>query len=114
MRDGELLRPDWRTRFAAAKIASTPMFLVVSGAFIGCTIGTIVFSFTRSAALPTYNFIGWAQYDRLFHTVRWTISVKNLAVYGVCSLFFSFTVGFLLAVFLVFLFWFVFVFFSFF
>lgn len=98
--NGELMRPDWLTRFAAAKIASTPMFLVVIGAFIGCTIWTIVFSFTRSAALPTYNFIGWAQYDRLFHTARWTISVKNLAVYGVCSLFFSFTVGFLLAVFM--------------
>jgi len=98
--DGELVRPDWLTRFAAAKIASAPMFLVVIGAFIGCSIWTIVFSFTRSAALPTYNFIGWAQYDRLFHTARWTISVKNLAVYGVCSLFFSFVVGFLLAVFM--------------
>ena len=98
--DGELVRPDWLTRFAAAKIASAPMFMVVIGAFIGCSIWTIVFSFTRSAALPTYNFIGWAQYDRLFHTVRWTISVKNLAVYGVCSLFFSFVVGFLLAVFM--------------
>jgi len=79
--DGELVRPDWLTRFAAAKIASAPMFLVVIGAFIGCSIWTIVFSFTRSAALPTYNFIGWAQYDRLFHTARWTISVENLAVY---------------------------------
>jgi glucose/mannose transport system permease protein len=98
--DGELVRPDWLTRFAAAKIASAPMFMVVIGAFIGCSIWTIVFSFTRSAALPTYNFIGWAQYERLFHTVRWTISVKNLAIYGVCSLFFSFTVGFLLAVFM--------------
>lgn len=100
VRNGETIRPDWLTRFAAAKIASGPMFLVVIGAFIGCTIWTITFSFTRSAALPTYNFIGWAQYERLFKTVRWTISVKNLAVYGVCSLFFSFVVGFLLAVFM--------------
>jgi glucose/mannose transport system permease protein len=100
VRNGETVKPDWLTRFAAAKIASGPMFLVVLGAFIGCTIWTITFSFTRSAALPTYNFIGWAQYDRLFHTARWSISVKNLAVYGVCSLFFSFVVGFLLAVFM--------------
>jgi glucose/mannose transport system permease protein len=100
VRNGETIRPDWLTRFASAKIASGPMFLVVIGAFIGCTIWTITFSFTRSAALPTYNFIGWAQYERLFKTVRWSISVKNLAVYGVCSLFFSFTVGFLLAVFM--------------
>jgi len=73
----------------------------VIGAFIGCSIWTIVFSFTRSAALPDpQHFIGWAQYERLFKTARWTISVKNLAVYGVCSLFFSFIVGFLLAVFM--------------
>jgi glucose/mannose transport system permease protein len=100
VRRGEVVRPDWVTRFAAAKVASAPMFMVVLGAFIGCSIWTIVFSFTRSAALPRTDFIGWAQYERLFKTARWIISVKNLAVYGVCSLFFSFVVGFLLAVFM--------------
>jgi glucose/mannose transport system permease protein len=98
--NGRTVRPDWLTRFAAAKIASGPMFMVVLGAFIGCSIWTIVFSFTRSAALPRPDFIGWAQYERLFKTARWIISVKNLAVYGVFSLFFSFIVGFLLAVFM--------------
>jgi len=100
VRNGHTIRPDWLTRFAAAKIASGPMFMVVLGAFIGCSIWTIVFSFTRSAALPRPEFIGWAQYERLFKTARWIISVKNLAVYGVFSLFFSFVVGFLLAVFM--------------
>jgi glucose/mannose transport system permease protein len=98
--NGRTVRPDWLTRFAAAKIASGPMFMVVLGAFIGCSIWTIVFSFTRSAALPRPDFIGWAQYERLFKTARWIISVKNLAIYGVFSLFFSFIVGFLLAVFM--------------
>ncbi len=98
--NGEIIRPDWLTRFSAAKIASAPMFLTVLGVFIGGTIWTIVYSFTRSASLPTNDFIGFAQYERLFKTVRWSISVKNLAVYGVFSLSLSFVVGFLLAVFL--------------
>ena len=45
--------------------------------------------------------VGWAQYERLlFRTPRWSISVRNLALYGVFSLTFSFIIGFLLAVFM--------------
>lgn len=97
-RRGQTVRPDWLTRFAAAKLASVPLFLVVIVVFIGCSIWTIAFSFTNSTSLPNGDFVGFKQYDRLFHTLRWTISVKNLAVYGVTSLLFSFVIGFLLAV----------------
>lgn len=102
MRNGETVRPDWVTRFGAAKVASIPLFLVVLGVFIGGTIWTIVFSFTGSTGFPLMNkWVGWAQYERLlFRTPRWSISVKNLAVYGVFSLSFSFIIGFLLAVFM--------------
>jgi glucose/mannose transport system permease protein len=101
VRNGETVRPDWVTRFGAAKVASIPLFLVVLGVFIGGTIWTIVFSFSNATGFPTFEFIGWAQYERLlFRTPRWSISVKNLAVYGVFSLVFSFLIGFLLAVFM--------------
>jgi glucose/mannose transport system permease protein len=102
MRNGETIKPDWITRFGAAKVASIPLFLVVLGVFIGGTIWTIVFSFTGSTGFPLMNdWVGWEQYERLlFRTPRWSISVRNLAVYGVFSLVFSFLVGFLLAVFM--------------
>jgi glucose/mannose transport system permease protein len=102
VRNGETVKPDWITRFGAAKIASIPLFLVVLGVFIGGTIWTIVFSFTGSTGFPLMNdWVGWDQYERLlFRTPRWSISVKNLAVYGVFSLGFSFLIGFLLAVFM--------------
>ncbi len=102
VRNGETVRPDWITRFGSAKIASIPLFLVVLGVFIGGTIWTIVFSFTGSTGFPLMDsWVGWDQYERLlFRTPRWSISVKNLAVYGVFSLTFSFLVGFLLAVFM--------------
>jgi glucose/mannose transport system permease protein len=102
MRNGETVKPDWITRFGAAKVASIPLFLVVLGVFIGGTIWTIVFSFTGSTGFPlTNDWVGWEQYERLlFRTPRWSISVRNLAVYGVFSLVFSFLIGFLLAVFM--------------
>jgi glucose/mannose transport system permease protein len=102
VRNGETVKPDWITRFGAAKVASIPLFLVVLGVFIGGTIWTIVFSFTGSTGFPlTDNWVGWDQYERLlFRTPRWSISVKNLAIYGVFSLTFSFLIGFLLAVFM--------------
>jgi len=93
-------RPNFLTRNTQAKLASVPMFLVVLGVFIGGSIWTIVYSFTRSASLPVMDWIGFAQYDRLFKTTRWVISVKNLALFGVFQLTFSFVVGFLLAVFM--------------
>jgi glucose/mannose transport system permease protein len=102
VRNGETIRPDWVTRYGAAKVASIPLFLVVLGVFIGGTIWTIVFSFTGSTGFPLMNnWVGWDQYERLlFRTPRWSISVRNLAIYGVFSLTFSFLLGFLLAVFM--------------
>jgi glucose/mannose transport system permease protein len=102
VRNGETVKPDWITRFGAAKVASIPLYLVVLGVFIGGTIWTIVFSFTGSTGFPLMDkWVGWAQYERLlFRTPRWSISVRNLAVYGVFSLVFSFLIGFLLAVFM--------------
>ena len=89
------------TRNTQSKIASLPMILVVvQASSSAASIWTIIWSFTDSGMFPGFHFVGWDQYARLFRTIRWSISVKNLAVYGVVELFFSFVVGFLLAVFM--------------
>jgi glucose/mannose transport system permease protein len=74
------------------------MVLTVIVVFVGCTLWTVLYSFTDSKLLPSQNFIGLAQYQRLFTTDRWDASIFNLAIYGVLSLIFSFVVGFTLAV----------------
>ena len=81
-----------------AKIAALPMVATVLVVFVGCTIWTIYYSFTNSKLLPTGKFIGFAQYERLFATSRWNVSVWNLVAYGSMSLVFTLTIGFLLAV----------------
>ncbi|QYO78242.1 carbohydrate ABC transporter permease [Devosia salina] len=81
-----------------AKIAALPMMATVLIVFIGCTIWTIYYSFTNSKLLPTGKFIGFEQYERLFSTSRWNVSVTNLISYGAMSLVLTLSLGFLLAV----------------
>ena len=80
-----------------AKAASLPMILVALVLFVGGSLWTIVHSFTSSRLLPRLNFVGLDQYERLWDTGRWIISIKNLAIYGVFSLAFTLTIGFILA-----------------
>ncbi len=84
-------------RNLSAKIAAIPMIATALIGFVGCTIWTVVYSFTKSRTLPVENFVGFDQYVRLFKTPRWLISIENIAIFGICSLAFSLIVGFLLA-----------------
>lgn len=93
----EARRPSRLFRNLTAKIASIPMVLTAVVIFIGCTGWTILHSFTNSRLLPKLDFVGLAQYDRLWGTRRWLISIENLAIYGACSLVLSLVIGFTLA-----------------
>ena len=86
-----------RMRYINAKIASIPMILTALVVFVGGTSWTVVHSFTSSKLLPKLNFVGFDQYERLWHTKRWIISIENLAIYGICSLILTFVIGFTLA-----------------
>jgi len=90
-------RPNRLFRNAMAKIASIPMIITALCVFVGGTVWTIVHSFTGSRLLPKRNWVGFDQYERLWDTDRWIISIKNLAIYGVCSMIFTLLIGFTLA-----------------
>ncbi|MSU90185.1 ABC transporter permease subunit [Rhodobacteraceae bacterium 2CG4] len=90
-------RPTQLFRNLSAKIAAIPMILTAVVVFVGCSVWTVVYSFTDSKLLPRTNFVGLDQYERLWGTRRWLISIENLAIYGVLSLVFSLLIGFLLA-----------------
>ncbi len=90
-------RPNQLFRNLNSKIASIPMILTAVVIFLGGTIWTVVYSFTNSRLLPRLNFVGLDQYERLWETPRWIVSIQNLATYGCLSLIFSLTIGFLLA-----------------
>lgn len=90
-------RPNQLFRNLNSKIASIPMILIAVGIFFGGSVWTIVYSFTNSKLLPRLTFVGFDQYERLWNTSRWIISIQNLAIYGVLSLIFSLVIGFVLA-----------------
>jgi len=80
-----------------AKIAAVPMILTACVVFLGGTLWTITYSFTNSKLLPREKFVGLDQYERLWSSNKWLISIENLFIYGVLSLIFSLLIGFLLA-----------------
>ncbi len=90
-------RPNQLFRNLNSKIASIPMIFVALVIFLGGSIWTVVYSFTNSRLLPRTNFVGFDQYERLWASSRWIISIQNLAIYGILSLIFSLVVGFVLA-----------------
>ncbi len=87
-------------RNLSSKIASIPMMFVSLVVFIGCSAWSFLYSFTDSRVLPTLHFVGLAQYYRLFHADKWSVSVHNMFIFGFFALIFVFTIGFLLAVFI--------------
>ena len=59
------------------------MVLTALVVFVGCSVWTIVYSFTNSRLLPSSKWVGLDQYERLWGTRRWLISIENLAIYGI-------------------------------
>lgn len=90
-------RPLRLFRNPMAKIASIPMILTAMVVFVGGSLWTVVHSFTGSRLLPKLNWVGLDQYERLWETPRWLISISNLALYGFCSMILTLVIGFVLA-----------------
>ncbi len=90
-------RPNRLFRNLSAKIAAIPMIFTALVVFVGGTLWTVAYSFTKSKLLPNEKFAGLAQYERLWSTSRWLISIENIFIYGIFSLIFSLVIGFVLA-----------------
>ena len=89
-----------RRRAVAAQLALLPMAITVLGVYIGTVLWSIRISFSSSKIFPTNDFVGLAQYQRLFNTERWIVSLQHIVVFGVLFIAACLVLGFLLAVFL--------------
>jgi len=90
-------RPSKLFRNWMAKMASLPMILTALVVFVGGTAWTVIYSFTGSRMLPRTKWVGLDQYERLWSSDRWMISITNLGIYGICSLILTLFIGFTLA-----------------
>ncbi len=75
-----------------------PAVVIVLFVYIFSMGWTVWISFTKSRMLPVDDFVGLAQYQRLFSDERWQISVVNLGIF--CCLFIgaSLVLGLLMAI----------------
>ena len=80
--------------------ALLPMALTAIVGYLGSVLWSLKISFTSSRSFPSDNFVGLAQYVRLFENERWLLSLENLALYGVLFIGACMLIGFLLAVFI--------------
>lgn len=74
------------------------MIAIAVGVFVVGLTFAVVLSFTNSRLFPTFEFVGLLQYERLWSTQRWLVSVRNIWIYGFGQISISLVLGFLLAV----------------
>jgi glucose/mannose transport system permease protein len=85
---------------APAVIALIPAALIVFVVYVGCLAWTVRLSLSSSKLLPTLDFVGLAQYERLFANTRFLVSAQNLFIFGALFLILCLVLGFLLACFI--------------
>ena len=64
------------------KIVLAPTVLVTVVCIYGYIFWTAALSMTNSRFLPSFNFVGFAQYEKLMDNDRWITSITNLGVFG--------------------------------
>jgi glucose/mannose transport system permease protein len=80
------------------KLVLAPSMLIVLVGFYGYILWTFLLSFTNSTFMPSYKWVGLAQYARLMENDRWWVASKNLAVFGGLFIGISLVIGVVLAV----------------
>jgi glucose/mannose transport system permease protein len=95
-------REDLRTRFQTwlPKIVLAPSFAIMVIFVYGFIAFTIYLSFTDSRMLPSYGWVGFQNYDRLFQIREWNVALTNLAIFASLYIVISTIIGLLLAIFL--------------
>jgi glucose/mannose transport system permease protein len=96
-------RKRFRMSTLMSVIGTAPMIATAIGVFVICILYSFVLSFTNSRIFPAFgadNFVGVEQYQRLWSTGRWLVSVNNIWFFGLLSIVSNMVVGYLLAVFM--------------
>lgn len=85
-------------RRSSVYVALLPMAITALVIYLGATLWSLRVSLSSSRTFPVDNYVGFAQYARLFADDRWLLSLANLAVYGTLVIFLCLLLGFVLAV----------------
>jgi glucose/mannose transport system permease protein len=84
-------------RQSSAYVALLPMAVTAFVVYFGTILWTLRVSLSSSRKFPLDNYVGFAQYARLFADDRWLVSLSNLAVYATLVIIVCLLLGFVLA-----------------
>ena len=82
------------------KLVLSPSLAAMLICVYGFIIYTVFLSFTNSKMLPSYDFVGWDNYVRLFNLPAWSTALVNLAIFASLYITICIAIGLMLAIFL--------------
>ncbi|MEF1187456.1 sugar ABC transporter permease, partial [Vibrio sinaloensis] len=80
------------------KIVLAPTMLVTVVCIYGYIFWTAALSMTNSRFLPSFNFAGFIQYEKLMDNDRWLTSITNLGIFGLLFMLIAIGLGVGLAI----------------
>jgi glucose/mannose transport system permease protein len=80
------------------RLVLAPSFLLILVFVYGFIAYTGYLSMTDSKMLPSYDWVGLANYEKLFRLRHWNTAMKNLAIFGILYIVISSAIGLLLAI----------------
>ncbi|SDQ97068.1 carbohydrate ABC transporter membrane protein 1, CUT1 family [Pseudovibrio sp. Tun.PSC04-5.I4] len=96
------VKPDLRTRLQnlIPKLVLSPSLALILVFVYGFIIFSVYLSFTGSRLLPSYDWVGLENYEKLFRLRHWSVAITNLGIFaslyiGICTV-----IGLSLAIFL--------------
>ncbi|KMK68451.1 carbohydrate ABC transporter permease [Puniceibacterium sp. IMCC21224] len=87
-----------RLRNALPLLVLSPSIVLVAIFVYGFILFTFYLSFTDSRILPSFNLVGWKNYENLFRIRAWDTAVNNLMIFGVLYIAICSVLGLLLAI----------------
>lgn len=93
-------RAGWAERLQTAlpKLVLSPSIAIVGVFVYGFILFTLYLSFTDSRILPSFDLVGWRNYENLFRIRAWDTAVTNLLIFGTLYIVICCALGLLLAI----------------
>jgi glucose/mannose transport system permease protein len=88
---------EWLQR-ALPKLVLAPSFAVILVVVYGFILFTGLLSFTDSKILPSFNWVGWENYVKLWGFRNWITALQNLGIFGSLYILFCSAIGLFLAI----------------
>jgi glucose/mannose transport system permease protein len=86
------------SRSLVPKLVMAPVIATVLVTFVGGLLWTVAISFTSSKSVPHWDFVGFVNWVRLFDNPRWSISYRNMLLFGTGYIGGCLILGYILAI----------------